>query len=159
MRMANKPTLVSIEFKRVPHLFFDQAPQNQIEPSVLTIRIQPDEGISLKLGAKAPEPQMHIGQMQMDFSFGEAFGEFPATAHETVLLDAMHGDPTPFNRKDAVELSWQILEPVLEAWHATCSVSSFPNYSAGTWGPPDADALLAATGAHGRIRVPWQSFT
>jgi glucose-6-phosphate 1-dehydrogenase len=145
-RMSKKLTLVSIEFKRVPHLFFDQAPQNQIEPNVLTIRIQPDEGISLKLGAKAPGPQMHISQMQMDFSFGEAFGEFPATAYETLLLDAMHGDATLFNRNDAVELSWQILEPVLETWHATRSVSSFPNYAAGTWGPANADALLTRDG-------------
>jgi glucose-6-phosphate 1-dehydrogenase len=145
-RMANKLTLVSIEFKRVPHQFFDQTPHNQIEPNVLTIRIQPDEGISLKLGAKAPGPQMHIRQIQMDFSFGEAFGEFPGTAYETLLLDAMHGDPTLFNRNDAVELSWKILEPVLETWHATRSVTSFPNYAAGTWGPADADVLLSRDG-------------
>jgi glucose-6-phosphate 1-dehydrogenase len=89
---------------------------------------------------------MHISQMQMDFSFGEAFGEFPATAYETLLLDAMHGDPTLFNRNDAVELSWQILKPVLETWHATRSERSFPNYAAGTWGPSDADALLSRDG-------------
>jgi glucose-6-phosphate 1-dehydrogenase len=145
-RLSKKLTLVSVEFKRVPHLFFDQVPQNQIEPNVLTIRIQPDEGISLKLGAKAPGPQLHIRQMQMDFSFGEAFGEFPATAYETLLLDAMNGDPTLFNRNDAVELSWQILEPVLETWQTTRSVSAFPNYAAGTWGPADADALLTREG-------------
>jgi glucose-6-phosphate 1-dehydrogenase len=145
-RLSTKLTLVSVEFKRVPHLFFDQVPQNQIEPNVLTIRIQPDEGISLKLGAKAPGPQLHIRQMQMDFSFGEAFGEFPATAYETLLLDAMNGDPTLFNRNDAVELSWQILEPVLDTWKAKRSVRAFPNYAAGTWGPADADALLARDG-------------
>jgi len=145
-RMPQKLTQIAIEFKRVPHLFFYETPQDQIEPNVLTIRIQPDEGISLKLGAKAPGPEMHIRQMQMDFSYNDAFGEFPATAYETLLLDAMRGDPTLFNRNDAVELSWQILEPVLETWQATRTLASFPNYAAGTWGPASADALLARDG-------------
>jgi glucose-6-phosphate 1-dehydrogenase len=145
-RMARKMTLVAIEFKRVPHLFFNQTPQDQIEPNLLTIRIQPDEGISLNLGAKAPGPEMHIRQMQMDFSYGEGFGEFPATAYETLLLDAMHGDPTLFNRNDSVELSWQILEPVLETWRTTRAFTSFPNYAAGTWGPAAADTLLTCDG-------------
>ena len=79
---------------------------------MLTIRIQPDEGIALKLGARAPGPAMYIRQMLMNFSYGDAFGEFPATAYESLLLDAMHGDLTLFNRRDAVDLSWQILEPV-----------------------------------------------
>ena len=90
-------------------------PQDQIEPNVLTIRIQPDEGIALKLGARAPGPAMYIRQMLMNFSYGDAFGEFPATAYETLLLDAMQGDLTLFNRRDAVDLSWQILEPVIDA--------------------------------------------
>ena len=145
-RMPQKLTLIAIEFKRVPHLFFYETPQDQIEPNVLTIRIQPDEGISLQLGAKLPGPEMYLRQMQMNFSYGEAFGEFPATAYETLLLDAMQGDPTLFNRSDAVELSWQILEPVLEAWQTTRAGTSFPNYAAGTWGPALADALLARDG-------------
>jgi glucose-6-phosphate 1-dehydrogenase len=142
-RMARKLTMVTIEFKRVPHLFFHQTAHDQIEPNVLTIRIQPDEGISLSLGAKAPGPKMHVRQMQMEFSYGEAFGEFPATAYETLLLDGMHGDPTLFTRNDAVELSWQILEPLLEVWQATPTAGAFPNYSAGEWGPSAAAALLA----------------
>jgi glucose-6-phosphate 1-dehydrogenase len=145
-RMARKLTMASIEFKRVPHLFFPQTSQDQIEPNVLTIRIQPNEGIALKLGAKAPGPEMHIRQMQMDFSYADAFGEFPATAYETLLLDAMNGDPTLFNRNDAVDLSWRILEPVLETWQANGAQTHFPNYAAGSWGPPTADALLARDG-------------
>jgi glucose-6-phosphate 1-dehydrogenase len=141
-RMARKLTMVTIEFKRVPHLFFHQTALDQIEPNVLTIRIHPDEGISLALGAKAPGPKMHVRQMQMDFSYRDAFGEFPATAYETLLLDAMHGDPTLFTRNDAVELSWQVLEPVLEVWGSTPAAGAFPNYSAGEWGPSAADALL-----------------
>jgi glucose-6-phosphate 1-dehydrogenase len=82
----------------------------------------------------------------MNFSYGDAFGEFPATAYETLLLDAMQGDLTLFNRRDAVDLSWQILEPLLEAWHRKPASASFPNYAAGTWGPASADALLARNG-------------
>ena len=134
-RMPEKLTVISIEFKRVPHLFFYDVPQNQIEPNVLTIRIQPDEGIALKLGARAPGPAMYIRQMLMNFSYGDAFGEFPATAYETLLLDAMLGDLTLFNRRDGVELSWQILEPIIDSWQATGASASFPNYAAGTWGP------------------------
>jgi glucose-6-phosphate 1-dehydrogenase len=145
-RMPEKLTMIAIEFKRVPHLFFYDMPHDQIEPNVLTIRIQPDEGISLKLGARAPGPAMYIRQMLMNFSYGDAFGEFPATAYETLLLDAMQGDLTLFNRRDAVDLSWQILEPVIEGWQATRASSSFPDYAAGTSGPPLADALLARDG-------------
>jgi glucose-6-phosphate 1-dehydrogenase len=145
-RLARKLTMVSIEFKHVPHLFFPQTAHDQIEPNVLTIRVQPDEGISLKLGAKAPGAEMHIRQMQMDFSYADAFGDFPATAYETLLLDALQGDPTLFNRNDAVELSWQILQPVLETWQASRAATLFPNYAAGAWGPPAADAILARDG-------------
>jgi glucose-6-phosphate 1-dehydrogenase len=140
-RLPKKLTLIAIEFKRVPHLFFRQTRQDQIEPNMLTIRIQPDEGISLKLGAKMPGSRMYIRQMQMNFSYSAAFGEFPATAYETLLLDALVGDPTLFNRYDSVALSWEILEPVLTTWQSTCA--SFPNYAAGSWGPAEADALLA----------------
>ncbi|MCW3098667.1 MAG: glucose-6-phosphate 1-dehydrogenase [Chthonomonadaceae bacterium] len=145
-RMPKKLTLIAIEFKRVPHLFFHRTRHTQIEPNVLTIRIQPDEGISIKLGAKMPGPGMHIRQMQMNFSYGAAFGEFPATAYETLLLDAIVGDSTLFNRSDTVELSWEILAPVLETWQATRRYTGFPNYAAGTWGPAAADALPARDG-------------
>jgi glucose-6-phosphate 1-dehydrogenase len=145
-RMPQKLTLIAIQFKRVPHLFFPWTRHTQIEPNMLIIRIQPDEGISLKLGAKMPGPGMHIRQMQMNFSYGSAFGEFPATAYETLLLDAMQGDSTLFNRSDTVELSWEILAPVLETWEATRAGAGFPNYAAGTWGPPESDALLRRDG-------------
>jgi glucose-6-phosphate 1-dehydrogenase len=144
--MPKKLTEIAITFKRVPHLFFQQTSQSEIAPNVLTIQIQPDEAITLKLGAKAPGPDMVIRQVQMDFSYSRAFGTLPATAYETLLLDAMRGDPTLFNRSDAVELAWEVLEPVLETWQATRSFVPFPNYAAGTWGPPAADALLARDG-------------
>jgi glucose-6-phosphate 1-dehydrogenase len=145
-RLAKKLTEINIQFKRVPHLFFEQSPQHEIEPNMLTIRIQPDEGIRLKLGAKMPGPEMYIRQVYMDFIYGEAFGAAPATAYETLLLDAMQGDSTLFNRSDAVELAWEVLAPVLETWEATRHFTHFPNYAAGSWGPDAADALLAKDG-------------
>lgn len=144
-RLQRKLTLIAIEFKRVPNLLFPRHQRGQLEPNVLLIRIQPDEGISLKLGAKMPGSKMFVRQMQMEFSYGASFGEFPATAYETLLLDALVGDPTLFNRSDAVELAWEIIQPILEAWQATRG-STFPNYAAGTWGPEPATALLARDG-------------
>ena len=113
---------------------------------MLTIRIQPDEGIALKLGARAPGPAMYIRQMLMNFSYGDTFGDFPATAYETLLLDAMLGDLTLFNRRDGVELSWR--DPrtdhrLLAGDRRLCVVSQ---HAAGTWGPPLADGLLARDG-------------
>jgi glucose-6-phosphate 1-dehydrogenase len=145
-RMARKLTVVSIEFEQVPHLFLAERRQHHIAPNTLTLRIQPDEGISLQLGAKAPGPEMSIRQMQMNFSYAEAFGEFPATAYETLLVDAMRRDPTLFNRSDAVDAAWRILEPVLEHWRKTRTAASLPIYPAGSWGPTLADDLLARDG-------------
>ena len=144
-RMPKKLTLIAIEFKRVPHLFFPRKQQGNLEPNVLMIKIQPDEGISLKLGAKMPGSKMFVRQMQMEFSYGASFGEFPATAYETLLLDAMEGDPTLFNRSDAVELAWDILSPIQETWQAM-RATPLPNYAAGTWGPDTSAALLAEAG-------------
>ncbi|MEP6756015.1 MAG: glucose-6-phosphate dehydrogenase [Chthonomonadales bacterium] len=145
-RMPKRMAHISIQFKRVPHMFFNLGGGDQIEPNVLTIQIQPDEGISLKVGAKVPGPEMRIQQVKMEFSYGESFGSHPATAYETLLLDAMLGDPTLFNRSDAVEQSWEVLAPVLGTWEATRSFTQFPNYAAGDWGPAAADTLLQRDG-------------
>ncbi len=145
-RMPRKLTEIVIQFKRVPHLFFQETPQDEIAPNLLILRIQPDEGICLQFGAKLPGPEMHIRQVLMNFSYTEAFQVEPATAYETLLLDAMEGDPTLFNRADAVEAAWTVLEPLLEIWGATRPFQPFPNYAAGTWGPATADALLARDG-------------
>lgn len=146
-RMPEKVTQIVIRFKRVPHLFFNATDQDQIEPNSLVIRLQPDEGISLYLGAKMPGPQMHIRQMQMNFSYDSAFGASPATAYETLLLDVLNGDPTLFNRDDTVALSWGILAPVLNAWaEKPASGEPMEFYPAGTWGPDQSDALIGAAG-------------
>ena len=145
-RMPNKVTEIAIQFKRVPHLFFHLTPEDQMEPNILTMRIAPDEGISLRFGAKVPGPEMHLRQVQMNFSYADAFKVEPATAYETLLLDAMEGDPTLFNRADQVETAWGVIEPLIDIWSATKPFQPFPNYGAGTWGPSGADALLAHDG-------------
>ncbi|MGC8668229.1 MAG: glucose-6-phosphate dehydrogenase [Chthonomonadales bacterium] len=146
-RLAKKVTEIVIGFKRVPHAAFGRALRSDgIVPNRLVLRIQPDEGISLRIGAKAPGPGMPIRQVDMDFSYKDAFGSAPATAYETLLLDALEGDLTLFNRSDAVELAWQILEPVLDTWEATRRFTPFPNYAAGSWGPEAADRLLGRDG-------------
>ncbi len=146
-RLAKKVTEIVVVFKRVPHAAFGRTPRGDgIEQNRLVLRIQPDEGISLHLGAKAPGPAMVIRQVDMDFSYESAFGSAPATAYETLLLDALEGDLTLFNRSDAVELAWQVLEPVLDTWEATRQFTTFPNYAAGSWGPEAADLLLTRDG-------------
>ncbi len=145
-RMPNKVTEIVIQFKRVPHLFFHLTPEDQMEPNLLTMRIAPDEGISLRFGAKVPGPNMHLRQVQMNFSYEDAFKIAPATAYETLLLDAMAGDPTLFNRSDQVEIAWGVIEPLIDIWSATKPFQPFPNYAAGTWGPAAADALLTRDG-------------
>jgi glucose-6-phosphate 1-dehydrogenase len=145
-RMPQKLTEIVIQFKRVPHLFFHLTPEDQMEPNLITIRIQPDEGISLRFGAKMPGPGMHLRQVQMNFNYSEAFKVEPTTAYETLLLDAMQGDQTLFNRADAVEQAWTVLEPLLDIWQATKPFQPFPNYGSGTWGPSTADGLLAKDG-------------
>ncbi len=145
-RMPSKVTEIVVQFKRVPHLFFHLTPEDQMEPNIITIRIQPDEGISLRFGAKVPGPEMHLRQVQMNFSYSDSFRVQPSTAYETLLLDAMEGDPTLFNRADQVESAWTVIEPLIDIWHATKPFGQFPNYGAGTWGPSAADALLTKDG-------------
>lgn len=152
-RMPNKVTEIVIQFRRVPHLFFHLTPEDQMEPNILTMRIQPDEGIALRFGAKQPGPEMHLRQVQMNFSYTDAFRVEPATAYETLLLDAMEGDPTLFNRADQVETAWGVIEPLIDIWKATKPFQPFPNYGAGTWGPSAADALLAKDGRAWRNQV------
>lgn len=149
-RLAAKMTEIAITFKRVPQQFFNLGSHDLIEANVLTMRIQPDEGISLTLGAKAPGPEMVVRQMQMEFSYRTGFGDSPATAYETLLLDAIIGDSTLFNRYDSVALSWLILQPLLEAWATDAPAWPLAKYPAGSWGPVASDVLLARDGRQWR---------
>jgi glucose-6-phosphate 1-dehydrogenase len=145
-RLAKRVTEVSIVFKQPPtHLFKTNASDDKIEPNVITMRIQPDEGISLRFGAKVPGPTTNVAQVDMHFSYAEAFGKSSANGYERLLLDAMLGDGTLFAHRDGVEATWALFTPILEAWAADKNVD-FPNYAAGSWGPEASDKLLEADG-------------
>jgi glucose-6-phosphate 1-dehydrogenase len=111
----------------------------------ITMRIQPDEGISLRFGAKVPSPNMEVCPVNMNFSYADAFGKSSANGYERLLLDAMLGDATLFAHRDGVEATWSLLTPILEQWAAS-KPKGFPNYAAGTWGPESADELLSRDG-------------
>ena len=147
-RLPKRVTEVAIQFKRVPHLPFSYAAAEQLEPNVLVLHIQPDEGISLRFGAKVPSTRTQIRTVNMDFDYGTAFASPSAEAYETLLLDAMRGDPTNFTRQDAVTESWRVVEPALEAWQRQAGAPHL--YAAGTWGPDAADDLLARDGRRWR---------
>jgi glucose-6-phosphate 1-dehydrogenase len=149
-RMKKRATEISIQFKQPPLLIFNRiastGPCSQIQPNLLTIRIQPDEGIALRFGAKVPTTsQMAVCPVNMDFDYEAAFGKSSANGYERLLLDAMLGDQTLFSHRDGVETNWALYTPVLEAWkNKTPEV--FPNYFAGSWGPECADHLLEKDG-------------
>ena len=147
-RMAKRDTEISIQFKAVPHLMFPQGHEDQIKPNVLTMRIQPDEGITLSLEAKVPGPTMHVRPVQMDFDYGTTFGQRSADAYERLLLDAFAGDQMLFARGDWVETSWGIIDPILEAWNDTSG--PLPVYNSGSWGPEEAEEFIAQDGREWR---------
>jgi len=147
-RLAKRVTEISIQFKLPPLLLFKDAEGKGgegIKPNVLSMRIQPDEGITLSFGAKFPGPTMTISKVNMDFSYAEAFGKSSANGYERLLLDAMLGDATLFAHRDGVEATWSLMTPILEAW-AKDPIRELPNYAAGTWGPATADAMLKSDG-------------
>jgi len=149
-RMNKRATEISIQFKQPPLLIFDRIAANAvcpvIQPNLLTIRIQPDEGIALRFGAKVPTtPEMAVCPVNMDFDYAAAFGKSSANGYERLLLDAMLGDQTLFSHRDGVETTWGLCTPILEAWAAK-NPEKFPNYEAGSWGPECADHLIARGG-------------
>jgi glucose-6-phosphate 1-dehydrogenase len=144
-RLPKRLSEIAIQFRQAPLLLFNQTPTEQMSPNLLVIRIQPDEGISLKFTAKQPGPSVHVRPVNMDFRYASSFGMASASAYERLVLDCMLGDPTLFAHRDAVEAAWGIITPILEAWTSQ-PASSFPNYAAGTWGPAEADSLLQGGG-------------
>ena len=142
-RLAKRVTEVTVVFKQPPlHLFKSNSADGKIEPNILKMRIQPDEGISLRFGAKVPGPTTNVKPVEMSFSYADAFGKSSANGYERLLLDAMLGDGTLFAHRDGVEATWALFTPILEAWAAT-PPKDFPNYAAGSGGPTCADDLLA----------------
>ena len=147
-RLAKRVTEITIQFKQPPLLLFkdhEGKGGEGIKSNIISIRIQPDEGITLRFGAKVPGPGMTISPVNMDFSYAEAFGKSSANGYERLLLDAMLGDGTLFAHRDGVEATWALMTPILKAW-AENPIRDFPNYAAGSWGPPAADAMLKTDG-------------
>jgi glucose-6-phosphate 1-dehydrogenase len=149
-RMKKRATEISIQFKQPPLLIFNRmaaaGPCPEILPNLLTIRIQPDEGIALRFGAKVPTtPNMDVCPVIMDFDYAAAFGKSSANGYERLLLDAMLGDQTLFSHRDGVEITWALYTPILQAWAAK-NPEVFPNYFAGSWGPECSDHLLEREG-------------
>jgi glucose-6-phosphate 1-dehydrogenase len=147
-RLARRVTEIAITFREVPHTLF-RAQDGGITPNVLVVRIQPDEGIALGFIAKEPGQQTIPRDVAMDFSYGSAFGSNTPEAYERLLLDAMRGDATLFTRRDEIEQQWLYIEQALDAWGADGNPTP-PMYAAGSWGPEQADYLLARDGRRWR---------
>ena len=141
-RLPRQLTEVRVHFKRTPQALFARTPDEQIEPNVVVISIQPDEGVVLQFGAKKPGSHMQVVPVQANFSYRTAFDGSTPVAYETLLLDAMRGDATLFTRGDEIEAEWNIITPIEEAWEQL-PPPEFPNYAAGSEGPNPANELIS----------------
>jgi glucose-6-phosphate 1-dehydrogenase len=146
-RLGKRVTEIAIEFKGVPHRFFNRA-SGELAPNVLRLHIQPDEGVSLKFGVKIPGSVLQIQSVYMDFPYAK-LGAPIAGGYERLLLDVTHGDQTLFIRGDEAEHAWEVLTPILNAWERT-PPTDFPNYAAGTFGPESSDKFLERDGRRWR---------
>jgi glucose-6-phosphate 1-dehydrogenase len=138
-RLPKRATEIAIQFKPTPHTLFAGAENRGLESNVLVVRIQPEEGVSMRIGAKVPGAGFRVRSVSMDLLYGTAFLEEVPEAYQRLLLDLMLGDPTLFIRADETEGAWEILDPVLRAWAESEGVSLYP---AGSWGPEQAEKLL-----------------
>jgi glucose-6-phosphate 1-dehydrogenase len=138
-------TEIAIQFRRPPFVLFRNTEISDLQTNRLVIHVQPDEGISLRFGAKVPGPVMQLGLVNMEFDYARDFGRSHSTGYERLMYDCMMGDATLFQRADMVEAGWRVIQPVLDVWSAV-PPRSFPNYAAGSWGPAESDELLARDG-------------
>jgi glucose-6-phosphate 1-dehydrogenase len=143
-RMARRETTIAIQFQRAPHPPFAEIAGDGLRPNVLLIHVQPDEGVSLAIGAKVPGQGMSIRTVHMDFLYGGAFRTGLPEAYERLILDAMLGDATLFTRSDEVDEQWELVDAIVAAWRREKAV--FPNYEAGSWGPRSAQELIERDG-------------
>jgi glucose-6-phosphate 1-dehydrogenase len=144
-RLPKRASEITIQLKSVPPILFNAAPNGALDPNVLTVRIQPDEGFALGISSKIPGPRVRIYPVKMDFHYGSTFGASSPEAYERLLLDVMAGDATLFMRRDAVEAAWRFVMPILNRWAEQAS-GDVPTYPAGEWGPAEADRLIESTG-------------
>lgn len=148
-RLPKKVSEISIQFREVPFLIFQSAAQ-QASPNVLSMRIQPNEGISLRFEAKMPGPALRTRSVDMDFRYGSFFGASTGDAYDRLLLDCMTGDQTLFTRADEVEAAWRVVTPALSVWESPTDPASMPLYEAGTWEPAEAELLINQDGRRWR---------
>jgi len=148
-RLPKRVSEVAIGFRRAPFVLFRKTPVERLTPNELVIRIQPDEGISLRFGAKIPGPLVRLGAVKMNFHYNDYFGSTPSTGYERLLYDCMVGDATLFQRADMVEAGWSVVAPIIDVWKAL-PPRRFPNYAAGSWGPKEAHDLLEREGREWR---------
>jgi glucose-6-phosphate 1-dehydrogenase len=142
-RLGRRVTEVAVTFKRAPHLPFSASAVEELGHNALVIRVQPDEGVTLRFGSKVPGTQMEIRDVNMDFAYGGSFTEASPEAYERLILDVLLGEPPLFPRHEEVEQSWRILDPVIQHWADRGKPEQYPS---GTWGPASADAMLAREG-------------
>src|SRR3569833_112553 len=142
-RLARRATEVALMFQTAPHLPFAETDTEELGQNALVIRVQPDEGITLRIGSKVPGTTMEVRDVTMDFGYGHAFPESSPEAYERLILAVLLGEPSLFPVNEAVELSWKILDPILAHWAKEGSPEQYPP---GTWGPPSADEMLERTG-------------
>ncbi|MEW5977266.1 MAG: glucose-6-phosphate dehydrogenase [Acidobacteriota bacterium] len=147
--LPQRVTEIAIQFKRAPFVLFRKTPVDRLTTNRLVLHLQPNEGISLRFGAKIPGPVVRLGAVEMDFQYAETFGGTPSTGYERLLYDCMTGDATLFQRADMVEAAWGVVQPILDVWKAL-PPRNFPNYAAGTWGPKEAEELMQRDGRQWR---------
>ena len=156
--LAVKKSEVIVRFKQAPLTLFQDTPVERLTPNDLTLMIQPDEGVSLRFGAKVPGPVMRIGDVEMKFNYGQYFKEEAQTGYETLLYDCMIGDASLFQRADNIESAWRIIQPILDDWSARHN-EALPLYSAGLEGPKEANALIERDGHKWRALVSPEKHT
>lgn len=144
-RLAKRVTEIAIQFRRTPFMLFRKTPIKDPRTNRMVIHIQPEEGITLRFGAKVPGSVMKLGLVNMDFDYARDFGQTHSTGYERLLYDCMLGDATLFQRADMVEAGWSVIQPMLDVWKAL-PARGFPNYAAGSWGPREAAELLHRDG-------------
>lgn len=149
-RMPKRASEIAVHFKATPPILFNADVDHPLEPNVLALSIQPNEGLSLRIATKLPGAKVRIFPVKMDFRYGSTFGDQSPEAYERLLLDVMAGDATLFMRRDAVETSWMFIENILASWEAS-HTRWLPEYSAGSWGPLEAERLMDASGHKWRL--------
>jgi glucose-6-phosphate 1-dehydrogenase len=142
-RLGRRVTEIAVVFKRAPQQLFAESQTSALGQNALVIRVQPDEGVTIRFGSKVPGAGMQVRDVSMDFGYGHAFTEASPEAYERLILDVLLGDPPLFPRHEEVELSWKILDPIEEFW---TTQGQPEQYRPGTWGPTSADELLARDG-------------